>query len=321
MMQDRIRQITERADAINHRRGRTTSGTRGSREEGARGASRGTAWLQRLAFQKQVFMLTATPVNNSLIDLMHLIEIWAGDGSALKRAPLGIHSLQGHFRQLEKRVANALGQSGDLFSAIDDDVTGGEAHEIFASDPIVQNLVVQRSRAYVKESQKREAKGTPAQFPTREDPQVADYEYSELQKKLLDRVDSAFDKRKSLFSLAIYNPEEFRRPGQGEAADFDRGRLKQVVTLIRTGFLKRLESSTPAFETSCQNLLIKLLTFVERHALKEPEKRRLKQWKDRHAEVLDHTISLRAAFKIDDDDEADEGPCHRGHAGGRPPAR
>lgn len=301
-MDRQLAQIAERADAfiIDEAHNFRNPGIAG---EGERKESRYRV-LQRLATGKQVFMLTATPVNNSLLDLMHLVEIWSGDGTKLKQAPLGIHSLRGHFRQLEKRIALASGHSGDQPAGVDEDVTGGEAHDIFASDPLVQNLVVQRSRAYVKESQKREAKGAPAQFPTREDPKVANYSYSPLQVKLLDQVDASFDKKKPLFSLAIYNPEEFRRKGQGEAAEFDRGRLKQVVTLIRTGFLKRLESSTPAFDNSCQNLFVKLLAFVERNAGTALEKRRLAQWKDRHADLLDHIVKVRAGWK---DEEAEAG--------------
>lgn len=301
-MDRQLAQISERADAIiiDEAHNFRNPGIAG---EGERKESRYRV-LQRIAEGKQVFLLTATPVNNTLLDLMHLIELWSGDGARLKHPPLGIHSLRGHFRQLEKRIAAASGSRGDPLAGIDEDVTGGEAHEIFSSDPIVQNLVVQRSRTYVKESQKREAKGAPAQFPVRDDPKVASYTYSPLQEKLLDLVDQSFDKKKPLFSLAIYNPEEFRRPGQGEVADFDRGRLKQVVTLIRTGFLKRLESSTPAFESSCENLFVKLLAFVERNAESQLEKQRLSQWKGRHTDLLDHIVQARARWK---DEEAEAG--------------
>ena len=46
---------------------------------------------------KQVFMLTATPVNNRLIDIQHMIELFSrGQPDYFKR--LGIHSLAGHAR-------------------------------------------------------------------------------------------------------------------------------------------------------------------------------------------------------------------------------
>jgi len=99
--------------------------------------------LMDLAAGKETYLLTATPVNNSLLDLMHLIELFAGTGERLKQAPLGVHSLQGHFRSLEKRIAG--GGKGaderDLFDEIDQNVLSVEAHKILAADPLVNALV------------------------------------------------------------------------------------------------------------------------------------------------------------------------------------
>ena len=52
---------------------------------------------------KQVFMLTATPVNNRLIDLQHMIELFSRREQDHFRTTLGINSLQGHFRTLEAK--------------------------------------------------------------------------------------------------------------------------------------------------------------------------------------------------------------------------
>lgn len=296
-LDERLEAIKSRADAIiiDEAHNFRNPGIAG---EGDRRPSRPRI-LKDIAQGKQLFLLTATPVNNSILDLMHLIELFAGDGAKLKQAPLGVHSLQGHFRALEKRIRKAEGD-GD----IDVNVTSGEARGVFDSDPIVQNLVVQRSRAYVKASQALETHGRAAQFPTRDDPHVVSYHLSPVQQRLLSLIAHQFDKHKPLLTLAIYNPEEFRRRGQGEAADFDRGRLKQVVILIRVGFLKRLESSTPAFEASCRRLLVKLLTFVERHAASTDAKGRLSRWKDRHADLLTRIAAAQSSG--DEDDEADE---------------
>src|SRR5690606_11202456 len=125
----------------------------------------------------------------------------------------------------------------------------GAAREAFAADPLVQNLVVQRSRAYVKASQATEAKGE-AIFPVREDPKVADYDLTTLQERLLDLVEESFRHKNELFRLALYDPTEWLLE-PSEEDDLAKGRRKQVVRLIRIGFLKRLESSTAAFELSC----------------------------------------------------------------------
>ncbi len=49
-----------------------------------------------IADGKQVYMLTATPVNNSLIDLQHMIELFSRQEADYFKGPLGIHSLPGH---------------------------------------------------------------------------------------------------------------------------------------------------------------------------------------------------------------------------------
>ncbi|KAB2909698.1 MAG: helicase, partial [Dechloromonas sp.] len=240
--------------------------------------------LQRIARGKQVFMLTATPVNNGVFDLMHLIEIFATDSNAF--SAFGVHSLQGHFRTLEKSIRKA--NEADSDSAPEDDVDqtvdAGPAREVFAADPLVQNLVVQRSRAYVKASQKTESRGE-AVFPRREDPKVADYELSPLQQRLLDLVEEAFQHKNPLFRLALYDPTEWLI-SPTEEDDLVLGRRAQVVRLIRIGFLKRLESSTAAFELSCYRLMIKLLAFWEAHAETEAEKADLEVWKDRHKQQI-----------------------------------
>src|SRR5688500_9789612 len=51
---------------------------------------------------KTLFLLTATPVNNKLIDLQHMIELFSRkQADYFKAAPLGIHSLPGYFRRIE----------------------------------------------------------------------------------------------------------------------------------------------------------------------------------------------------------------------------
>ena len=65
--------------------------------------------MQDLAKGKQIFMLTATPINNQLIDLQHLIEHFTQDRADHFKDTLGIHSLAGHFRSLEKTLAKRMG--------------------------------------------------------------------------------------------------------------------------------------------------------------------------------------------------------------------
>jgi len=150
---------------------------------------------------KQLFLLTATPINNKLIDLQHMIELFSRRKPDYFKTTLGIHSLPGHFRRMEKELSPSSNGQHDLFT----EISLLEADKVLAGDKLFQGLVVQRSRAYVRQSQLQQG-GTAGSFPTREDPKVADYSIKKTYGRLLQMVDQAFHKEKPLFSLAMYYP-------------------------------------------------------------------------------------------------------------------
>ena len=256
---------------------------------------------------KQLFMLTATPVNNSVHDFRHLIELFTNANEQFFASRLGIHSLRTHFIQLEKRILGKLPKSAQADLAFGPEVIAAES--TLRTDLVFDSLVVQRSRAYVKESQIQQGVST-VLFPERSAPQVADYNLKATYGKLLDSVERAFNKEKPLFVLSIYYPLAYWK---GDKADtqfqkWDEGRQKQVVTLIRTLFLKRFESSAKAFEGSCWRLLQRLLAWVTRHSESDHDQRRLERWKQKHDELIGyvhaHQNDLWPAEA--DDDEAEE---------------
>ena len=234
---------------------------------------------------KQVFHLTATPINNSLLDFQHMVELFSrGEGDYFAEAPLGIHSLAGHIRKLDKTIEKEVLGLGEGQGT--GDVNFSDAGEILSSDDLFDALVVQRSRSYVKESMLREGDGA-ILFPKPRKPKVAEYSVKQTYGKLLDMLSEAFHKADPLFSLPIYYPYAFYT-GNDESVDLalEKGRRKQVVSLIRTNFLKRFESSADSFRQSCWNLLWKLLTWVEAHAQTEEEKHDVNHWKRRNATLI-----------------------------------
>ena len=136
---------------------------------------------------------------------------------------------------------------------------------------------------------KREGDGE-VMFPEPRKPTVAEYSVRQTYGRLLDMVAEAFHKRDPLFVLGIYNPLAYYKGDSDEVATaLERGRLKQVVALIRTSFLKRFESSAEAFKQSCWRLLMKMLAWMEVHCETEHEKAQLARWKRKHAKLLDYT--------------------------------
>ncbi|MHB8674720.1 MAG: helicase-related protein, partial [Candidatus Limnocylindrales bacterium] len=298
--QERLERVAEMADAI------VIDEAHHFRNPGIKGGGRLRPSRYRRMFEiaanKQLFMLTATPVNNQLIDLQHMIELFSRrQADYFKAAPLGIHSLPGHFRRMEKALAKKTGDTAE-----DDlETNEAEAEQVLSDDTLFRALVVQRSRAYVRESQRQQGKAE-AIFPDRDDPQVAKYSIKKTYGPLLNMIEKAFSKQKPLFSLAIYYPLAYYKGEDSTIDPLTEGRQRQVVGLIRTQFLKRFESSVRAFELSCNTLLLKLLTFTVKHSETPAEKRWLERWTGRQADLIEHVKRRQIEILGTPESEQDE---------------
>jgi SNF2 family DNA or RNA helicase len=258
--------------------------------------------MQGLAKDKTVFMLTATPINNRLIDLQHLIEHFTQREPGHFKDTLGIHSLPGHFRKLEKELSKRMGSE-----LLQGELAGLETGDILSQDSLFRELVVQRSRAYVRQSQIT-AGAKAALFPKREAPKVADYSVKKTYGKLLTMVEKAFNKKQPLFTLPMYYPLAYPNPDAKLAIDdFEDNRQKQVVGLIRILFLKRFESSASAFESSCQQLLRRVMAFVQVNSTTKHEQAALERWRIHQEELLGEVQKRQhQLFDSGSEDEAEQ---------------
>ena len=249
---------------------------------------------------KSVYMLTATPINNSLNDFKHLVELFTRGDDAYFARTLGVPSLNGRLSGITKTLKASLGED------VAESEVAEEAGELLAGDGLFQGLVVQRSRSYARASQIQQT-GSAAAFPKRNDPQVAEYSIRKSYGKLLGLVDVAFQKEKPLFALPMYYPLAYYRGPDTSIDPLEWNRQAQVVGLIRTNFLKRFESSVYAFELSCDRLLRKLLAFVRVNSETPTEIKRFTRWIDQHAEMLEYCrvrqLSLFDHATEDDDEE------------------
>jgi transposase len=97
---------------------------------------------------KALYMLTATPINNRLSDFRHMAELFTRRDEAYFARTLGVNNVRAHFNAMEKRLRDVVGaEQADLFEHM------LEAQQVLSVDPIFTQLVVQRSRAYARESQ------------------------------------------------------------------------------------------------------------------------------------------------------------------------
>ena len=195
-----------------------------------------TSWYAALSKlmggrDKQLAMLTATPVNNTLWDLHSLFLLFGRHDAAFSRDPLNIPSLQEFFRE--------AGADAD-----DKDAAGGPSPaRLF---PLLDALTVRRDRAFIKQhySGERFADGTEVRFPEpelREQRYSLDDAYRGLAREIGRRIGPQPEDQKrpeDALTMAQYRPGSYRYEPSPDVA-----RQEALAGLMQSLLLKRFESS------------------------------------------------------------------------------
>jgi len=251
--------------------------------------------LYGLTEDKKVFLLTATPINNSLDDLYFLICYliprtvrWEAGRFLPKQdffKRISILDLRAHFNEAEAKLDRLTHATVDE-AAI--------AEDFLRTDALLRAILIQRSRRYVRESEKLE-ESAPL-FPVRQRPRVIEYSLKKVYAGIYDDIVTAFGRKQPLVSLAAYNSEAYRT--KGTVDEKQAGYQRLVLGLIRTLLLKRLESSYKAFEGSLEELLKKMAGFLNAH---DPE--RFQSWVARHRSQWDTVFEHQRVRFVDEEDD------------------
>ena len=275
---DRVQQLAKRVDVviIDEAHNFRNHGSKGADEENPR-----SRWwrLQEICEEKTVFLLTATPINNTLFDFLHEAELFTGlDDSYF--AALGIPSVRSYFSHLEKAFNNeVLGQEHDEAG-----FDLGDFEQLLVEDPLLRSLIVQNSRQYAQLSAKA-AGGNEVEFPKPDLPRAVPYSYNLAYSALLTDLATAFEKSSPLFVLPMYYPLAYSL--NDEIDTKLENRQRQVVGLIRTTFLKRFESSIAAFAGSCTDLATKIAQWILNNASEMPQYvAAVKDWEKANKDLL-----------------------------------
>ena len=184
---------------------------------------------------KQLVLLTATPVNNSLWDLYHQLGYFLRNDAAF--ADVGIPSMRDHF-------ARAM-------SINPDDLTPEHLFDVLDA------VAVRRTRSFVKayypnDTVPIDGRDQIIAFST---PRVrrVNYDLDAMLPGFFDRIARALDPDASpddpqSLTLARYVPSMYRLDRSPDSYEI------QLAGLLRSGMLKRFESSPHAFAETCQRM-------------------------------------------------------------------
>ena len=184
---------------------------------------------------KKLVLLSATPVNNSLWDLYYLLSYFLRNDATF--ADVGIRSLRDHF-------ATAMAQNPS-------DLTPEHLFDVLDA------VAVRRTRSFVKRFYPNDTvriggREQPITFPTPRVRRVV-YDLDAVLPGFFDRIalaldpDAGPDDPKAL-TLARYAPSQYRLDRALETYEL------QLAGLLRSGLLKRFESSPHAFSLTCERM-------------------------------------------------------------------
>ncbi len=187
------------------------------------------AALRRLLYgrRRDVLLLTATPVNNSLWDLYHLVRFFVRQDASF--ADRGILSIRERFH-----------------NAMREDPSNLSPDVLF---PVIDATTVKRTRQFVKKHYAGDTIGGPDGNPVpivfpKPSAITVRYDLDHLRPGFFDRLEGALDPDSTTaLTFARYRPAAFLlRPEDDESAHAD-----AAAGLLRSGLLKRFESSARAF--------------------------------------------------------------------------
>ncbi len=184
--------------------------------------------------KKQVVLLTATPINNSIMDLYYQLSIITKNDESHFRRAAGIYNLYQHMREAAKegRLSGGIEKIQQLLDAV----------------------MVRRTRAYIKDVYPDDKiSGRPVKFPEHQYDSIR-YSMTELFGNVFEQIVNDFEMLKMTpYSLENYN----RNLDEAEKKKYRTAAHLQVILL-----LKRFESSIRAVTVSLENK-VKLYRYIK----------------------------------------------------------
>lgn len=182
---------------------------------------------------KQMVLMSATPVNNSLWDLYNLLVFFAGHDAVF--AELGVPSLKRKFEQAMKEDPFSL-KPEVLFDILDATTVRRTRHFVQRYDPNDRVKVGDEMQAI--------------QFP-RPHVQARTYDMEKVLPGFFDEFAEllAPEHGEPKLTMARYAPSRYRRGAPPDARELS------LVGLLRSGLLQRFESTAHAFANTVERMI------------------------------------------------------------------
>lgn len=240
--------------------------------------SRNLAKIMTIGKPKQALLLSATPINNSIMDLYYQVSIITRQDDSYFWRTIGIPDLYRHMRDAANKE-------------------GGLAAGLEKIQRLLDGIMIRRTRSYIKEVYPTDTiNGNPIRFPK--------HEYSPIHYCLSDLYGNIFQKileDVGKLTMAPYGLEQYNT----EATEDEKARHMVLSHLQVILLLKMFESSVEAVKSSLKNKIR-----LYEHIISTAEKGRMVRVRDLNRIIAkgNHIINKADTYGYDvyDDFDMDE---------------
>ncbi len=217
--------------------------------------------LHRICWGRKVVLVSATPLNNTIADIRHLVKLF----QAPRHSTIpGLPNLDGFFAPLEKRVEEAR-RNLRRAELTDDVLLLREARAILRQvvrevadqvrDRVLKFLMVRRTRTDIRKYFADDLRSQDLHFPAVSPPRRIVYEYTgAAEVAFLSTIRALLH-----FHYARYQPLLYLRR---DLSTFEEAAQRNVGDFMRGLLVKRLESSLFAFRRSLERFVVSYQQFI-----------------------------------------------------------
>ncbi len=248
--------------------------------------------LSRITRGKKVILVTATPLNNSPMDILAQIKLFQ---KARNSTIPGIKDLEKFFKDLQKRLKD-LDRSNDEFMEIVKDIA------VQIRDKVLKHIMVRRTRREIEKYFKEDLKAQKLKFPQVADPQPIYYQMDEHTDRVFMETIKMITHEK-YFKYARYTPLLYLKKQLSAPEETSQKNMSGFMKIL---LVKRLESSFYAFKNTLDRFIQSYEAF-----LKEFERGYVYVSKKHWQKIMEYIIAgkFEEIKKLIEEDKAQKFPA------------
>ncbi len=209
--------------------------------------------LFRICRGKKVILVSATPLNNSPIDILSQVKLFQSSRKSTLPNP-EVRDLESFFKKLQAKL-NGLDRQNDKDEYLR--IVKENAKEI--REKVLKYLMIRRTRKSIEKYYADDLKQQGFKFPKVEDPRPIIYQFDEKLDKIFNQtLGLVIDK----FNYARYTPLLYIK-NQKSLSNLEKGSQRNMGNFMKGVLLKRLESSFHAFKNTVDRFIISHEFFIK----------------------------------------------------------